>query len=334
MVVSSQSSPNVFVRYTRKVYHGLGFSRGYNFVLFIIFGGAFLGFTLARLQYLNFNGVFCKQGGAAPGECYWYTQFPKYKVGILLHLSTILPAAFLAIYQFIPVIRHKCLSFHRINGWTIVVLVLIANAGAIIIAPRTFGGDLSVQTAIGTLVLMTTIGLALAIYNAKRLQIDQHRAWMLRTWFYLGSILTLRIIMISGAAIISSLGRYHFPMECAKLDYMMEDGNSVLAAYPDCISYYNNTDPSKLALVQADLNGSIAEFAAGLNITFGMAMWLALLIHAVGVETYLQLTPRESQRLRQISYERQLEAGFKHPGSAGLTADRLGDAHAWQATKS
>lgn len=240
----------------------------------------------------------------------------------------------MAIYQFIPVIRHKFLLFHRINGWTIVVLVLIANAAAIVIAPRAFGGDLSVQTGVGTLVLMTTVGLALAIYNVKRLQIDQHRAWMLRTWFYFGSILTLRIIMISGTAIISALGGYYFPMECAKLDYMMEDGNSVLAAYPDCISYYNNTDPSKMALVQANFYGSIAQVAAGLNMTFGMALWLALLIHAIGVETYLQLTPRESQRLRQVSYEKQLEAGIKHPGSAGLTADRLGDAHAWQPTKS
>ena len=27
-----------------------------------------------------------------------------------------------------------------------------------------------------------------------------------------------------------------------------------------------------------------------------------------------------------MSYEEQLEAGYKHPGSAGLTSDRMGDA--------
>lgn len=37
----------------------------------------------------------------------------------------------------------------------------------------------------------------------------------------------------------------------------------------------------------------------------------------------LQLTPGESRRLRQVSYQRQLEAGM--PGKAGLTAERLGD---------
>jgi len=63
--------------------------------------------------------------------------------------------------------------------------------------------------------------------------------------------------------------------------------------------------------------------------SFGMALWLAFVLHLVGVEIYLSLTPRESNRLRQVSYERQLERGLQNPGSAGLTADRWGDAEAW-----
>lgn len=34
----------------------------------------------------------------------------------------------------------------------------------------------------------------------------------------------------------------------------------------------------------------------------------------------LHLVPRESERLRQVSYERQVEAGFKNAGDAGLVA--------------
>jgi hypothetical protein len=34
----------------------------------------------------------------------------------------------------------------------------------------------------------------------------------------------------------------------------------------------------------------------------------------------LHLTPKESERLRQVSYERQVEAGFKNAGHAGLVA--------------
>jgi hypothetical protein len=37
------------------------------------------------------------------------------------------------------------------------------------------------------------------------------------------------------------------------------------------------------------------------------------------------LTPAESARLRQISYEKQLEAGFTKPGNAGFTVERFGD---------
>jgi hypothetical protein len=47
----------------------------------------------------------------------------------------------------------------------------------------------------------------------------------------------------------------------------------------------------------------------------------------------LRLTPRESERLRQVSFERQQKAGLSHPGSAGLTADRLGDALPWLPVK-
>lgn len=41
----------------------------------------------------------------------------------------------------------------------------------------------------------------------------------------------------------------------------------------------------------------------------------------------LRLTPAESERLCQVSYQRQLERGFKNPGAAGLVAQRLGDAN-------
>ena len=69
---------------------------------------------------------------------------------------------------------------------------------------------------------------------------------------------------------------------------------------------------------------------AALGFCFGTAIWLALVLHAIGVEVYLALTPKEGTRLRYVSYQRQLEAGYRHPGSAGLTSDRLGDADVWQ----
>lgn len=73
----------------------------------------------------------------------------------------------------------------------------------------------------------------------------------------------------------------------------------------------------------------VEQAAASLQTSFGMAGWLAFWLQAVGIEIYLRLTPAEGERLRKISFERQLERGFSHPGSSGLTVDRLGDAEIW-----
>jgi hypothetical protein len=87
----------------RKAYNPLGFSKGYNFVLckyvevgsnvyidqaslgFLTVGYMF-GFTLSRLEYFSYHGIFCnpnsKGTGASPGECYYWLQSP-YKIGTL-----------------------------------------------------------------------------------------------------------------------------------------------------------------------------------------------------------------------------------------------------------
>ena len=89
-----------------------------------------MGFTLARVTYFNYNGVFCGGGseGAAPGECLHYTKGHN-RIGMMLHLFCILPAGFLACFQFVPVIRHKLILFHRINGYLVILLALTGIAG-------------------------------------------------------------------------------------------------------------------------------------------------------------------------------------------------------------
>lgn len=171
-------TPNAFRRAYRKIYRPFGFTKGYNFSLFFLCAGALLGFTLARIQYLNYNGVYLPD--AAPGEGYWQSN-GHYKKGLLLHLSCILPAAFLIILQFVPAIRHKFILFHRISGYLIILLIATSNAGALMIARRAFGGTIETQAGVGLLAVITTVGIALAYYYIKRLQIDQHRAWMLRS---------------------------------------------------------------------------------------------------------------------------------------------------------
>lgn len=74
--------------------------------------------------------------------------------------------------------------FHCVTGYIVILLALVANAGALMIARKAFGGIVATQALVGTLFILTTGSLVMAYYNIKRLQIDQHRAWMLRTWFY------------------------------------------------------------------------------------------------------------------------------------------------------
>lgn len=48
----------------------------------------------------------------------------------------------------------------------------------------------------------------------------------------------------------------------------------------------------------------------------------------------LHLTPVETARLRQVSYERQLAHGFKRPGYTGTGAARFGDAGPYKPAQS
>lgn len=258
------------------------------------------------------------------------------RIGMMLHLGAILPAGFLACFQFVPVIRHKIIMFHRLNGYVVILLFLVANAGAYMVTPEAAGGSPVTQVGLGVLATATTITITLSYINIKRLQIDQHRAWMLRTWFYAGSIITLRVIMMAANTWITEHpdGNWYTVQTCALIwkQYVVSgapdgEGNPVPEIYPQCL----NGSSTVPVIVKADNNGPGPEYStAAFQLTFGMSVWLALIIHAIAVELYLTLTPAESERLRVVSYERQLKAGLRHPGRSGLTVDRLGDAPTWK----
>ncbi|KAI0459979.1 hypothetical protein F5B21DRAFT_204695 [Xylaria acuta] len=335
MVTSTKPPRNAFVAHARKVYNPIGFSKGYNFILWFIFIGALFGFSLSRFEYLNFWGIFCNTDleggtGALPGECFYYTKPGRYQIGIILHLATIVPGSLLACFQFVPVIRHKAILVHRINGYVVVLLAIVGTAAALVIARHSAGGGLDVQTLVGLLAIIFVGSLAMAIINIKRLQIEQHRAWMIRAWTYGGVIITLRIVLIIGAMIISSIGGYYAAQPCDKINFALKSQDATLHFYPECAPLFSGEHLDQQALVSANYYGNNAmEVGVAFNIVFGPAAWLALALHVIGSELYLRLTPAEHERLRNVSYQRQLEVGMKNPGRAGLTADRLGDAHKW-----
>lgn len=260
---------------------------------------------------------------------------------------------FLACFQFLPIMRYKLLILHRIDGYLVIVLFFVANGSALILARNSFDGTIETQTIIGLMVLATTFSISLAYYNIKRLQIEQHRAWMLRTFFYVcvalaallaihpryanilqaSSIITCRIILIITAIYTSFTDSYYFIQPCFKIAFLYNNAeHPTVDLYPVCASFFNGTNLNARAIVEAFFfnDRRPEQIAAALDMTFGMALWLGFFIHVIGIELYLQLTPAESHRLRQISYKKQVEAGFRNPGFSGTTVERYGDAPHWK----
>jgi uncharacterized membrane protein len=311
------------------LYALLGFKKRYNAILFCIFASPLFLFALFQLfQCFTVEGIRVSQ--TAPGEMYWFQKGHR-RVGICIHLAAVLPCALLAVLQFVPATRQKMPSFHRINGRIVLVLLLVANAGALMIARHSFGGTIDVQTIVGFLLIITTAGGALAYYNIRRLQIDQHRAWMLRTFFYMGTILTARPIMVLSALIISRLEEYRnvWPCEMIEWTWKYYGADSYLQSYPQCADQSGAIGGFAPVLANIFSKSDPAQIGASLQVPVGMAFWISLALHAVGVEIYLALTPREATRLRMESYKRQVAAGYESPGSAGLVPEKFGDADPW-----
>ncbi|KAK3715108.1 hypothetical protein LTR37_007318 [Vermiconidia calcicola] len=246
----------------------------------------------------------------------------------MIHLATVIPAGLLMVWQFVPIIRRKFILFHRINGYIVSTLIFVGTIGGLMITRRSFGGTPATQTAVGLLGILVFGSLGMAIYNIKRLQIDQHRAWMLRMTMYCGTIINMRVIMIITAQILPLTGEYYTTFSCDELASLMGPEES-RAAYPQC-GLPNGTTNGYVAVGPGDFETDISTITTALQLGFSAALWLGLFIHVIGVEIYLMLTPAESERLRIVSYEKQLAAGYKNPGSAGLVVERWGDAAPWQ----
>lgn len=196
MVQSARPPANALVKAARKVYNPIGFSKGYNFILFFILGGAMIGFVLARFMLLDFDRYLCPPAGGGTTECHYFSKYRYKKVGILMHLAAILPAGMMVVMQFTPVIRHKFLIVHRITGYLILLLTLVSTAGVLMIGRHTFGGTLDTQVVVGAASIIFVGSQAIAYYNIKRLQIEQHRAWMLRAWVSVSIIFLLNYYML------------------------------------------------------------------------------------------------------------------------------------------
>ncbi|KAI3336129.1 hypothetical protein F4824DRAFT_509934 [Ustulina deusta] len=315
MVTSTKPPANAFVARARKIYNPIGFAKGYNFTLWFIFVGALFVFSLARLKYLDFWGVFCNSDavprtGALPGECFYYTEQRRYHIGIILHLATVVPGSLLACFQFVPVIRRKFMLVHRINGYIVTLLSFVGTAAALAIARRSAGGGVDVQLFVGLLGLSFVGSFVMSIVHVKRLHIEQHRAWMIRAWACGGVIITLRIGLIVGVLIVSSIGGHYLAQPCDKINYTLKGQDATMSFYPECASFFSGENLDQHAVVRANYYGDNAiEVGTAFNVVFGPAGYLALALHLFAAELYLRLTSAEHKHPRNVSYQRHLKQG-------------------------
>lgn len=325
----NKAAPNSFVSVARRIYNPLGFQKGYNFPLWVIFAGAALGFCASRAMYLDFDGKY-KNTKWVTGD--WeFQQSGRWRVGMLMHLACVVPIGFLLPWQFLPVIRRKAILFHRLNGYLLMTLLVVGNVGGLMICDKSLGGSLDVRMMIGYLAIVTTGSLIMAYINIKRLQIDQHRAWMLRAWFYAFIPITQRLIQLAMVDIITEKHQLYVPMACHTVEHILsliQPGLSTMF-YPQC---EGNPDMKVAVLGNAHPQPTpegiprLHEIGASIHLTFSSTIVLSFLIHAFGVEVYLRLTQAEANRLKRVSYERQLAKGWIHPGDASwLTSETWGD---------
>ncbi|CUA69399.1 hypothetical protein RSOLAG22IIIB_03924 [Rhizoctonia solani] len=277
--------PGRFRATYRRLSTTLGFKERFSLTFFIVFGGALLGFCLSRLMMLAPSNVIHK---TVAGEWYWYRQ-ALYKPNIFMHIYMSIVGGTLASLQFIPIIRRKKIIIHRINGWIVFLTLGVGSVAGSIVARRAFGGDLNSETAYYTLGFMIGPSAMLGVFFARfRVNVALHREWMLRTVSYSASVITARFITIMARAIISAIGTYYAMWRCDEIAFLLKDPELIQESFPICV---NATRPKRTFVpVHASIHQDPINFGSTYRITFGMTLWLAILIHLAGTELYINLT--------------------------------------------
>lgn len=81
------------------------------------------------------------------------------------------------------------------------------------------------------------------------------------------------------------MGGYWAIRQCAQVDYTLGETRT-RKQYPDCDAFYSGEDPNKVTLIKATMSGAMSA-GATLGLAFGPALWLALILHAIGIEVYV-----------------------------------------------
>uniref|UniRef100_A0A0W0EY00 Uncharacterized protein n=1 Tax=Moniliophthora roreri TaxID=221103 RepID=A0A0W0EY00_MONRR len=164
-----------------------GFREKYSLVLLVIFGGALFGFCLARSPTMD--GAKMRTLTTA-GEFFWFNMplylynyiihiylttgkhFPYFRASLELRLFSSVGGLLVGI-QFIPTVRRRWVTLHRLNGYLVIGTLIVGNVSGGIISRRSFGGEINSQAAYYLLAIMTIVPLIIGYFYVKR---QEHKA--------------------------------------------------------------------------------------------------------------------------------------------------------------
>jgi len=235
-----------------------------------------------------------------PGEWFWLRR-RLYNICIFMHIYLSIISGIFAVFQFIPAIRRRSVILHRINGYLVLVLLIPSTISGAIAGRRAFGGDLNVQTSIYVVTLLIIFCAGMGIFNVRRTR--KHRRWMLRMVVLDAMPITAHLIALAVRKITIDLGNYYAVWRCDQLLFVMTNATAVEQLYPQCTQAGVNLAEVFVA-VHATVKGGRLGSASITRATFGMCMWLALVIHIIGVETYIRKTESSNRHRHGFALER------------------------------
>jgi len=267
----------------------LGFKDKYSLLNCFVWGGALVGFCLARSISMN-------PGRTAsllpPGEWFSFNQ-PLYKSSLMIHIYLSTFGGIGALFQFIPAIRRRKVIIHRLNGYGVLTCLIVANICGGIVGRRSFGGELNVQSGYYVMGLMVIVSGVVGIYYVKK-DTRRHRKWMLRMVVYFSASISARLIMLAAANIITMIGTSYSVWRCDEVLNLLSDFGTVESVYPQCVAAGVNPAGVCVAVHSSTHDGPL-QYASALRAVHGMALWIAILIHVIAVEFYIHKTEATNQ---------------------------------------
>ncbi|KAJ6510422.1 hypothetical protein C8R45DRAFT_964053 [Mycena sanguinolenta] len=243
----------------------LGFRDKYSLLNCFVWGGALVGFCLARSVTMNPTPAKIA-AQLIPGEWFWF-QEPMYKINLFIHIYLTTLGGLGAPLQFFPAMRRRAVILHRLNGYGILFCLIVGNICGSIIARRTIGGELNVQSGYMLLGLMVVVSGILGFYYVKK-DTRQHRKWMLRMVTYFAAVITSRLLMLAAREIVTDIGTYYSIWRCDEIINLLADPNAVQSSFPQCVAAGVNPASIWLAVHASTRDGPL-YVASAVRATMG-----------------------------------------------------------------